>query len=128
MMKKLFEDHDEPLLNRHDRFYHINPLKPSYIRQVMEDHNLFDAVTMLKWWSLSGGINRLDKVLLIAEVKRQQKKYNESKLVEKSHRLLKKLKLSGYKIMYWGFYSTVYAFMSNSLTGVTRHQEMGASR
>ncbi|WP_241903978.1 DUF234 domain-containing protein, partial [Vibrio breoganii] len=48
-------------------------------------------------------INDLDKKVLIAEVKRQQKRYSETKLIEKSHGLLKKLNLKGYEIEYRGF-------------------------
>ncbi|WP_458132318.1 DUF234 domain-containing protein, partial [Vibrio coralliilyticus] len=48
-------------------------------------------------------INDLDKTMLIAEMKRQQKRYSEAKLIEKSHRLLKKLNLKGYDIEYRGF-------------------------
>ena len=45
----------------------------------------------------------LDKKILIAEVKRQQKRYSKDKLIEKSHNLLKKLNLKGYDIEYRGF-------------------------
>ncbi|RLV58307.1 ATP-binding protein [Parashewanella curva] len=56
MMTRIFKGKDEPLLNRDDRFFKIQPLKPTYIRSVIEDHGKFDAETMLNWWCLSGGI------------------------------------------------------------------------
>ncbi len=43
-------------------------------------------------------INDADKRLLIVEVKRQSKRYSQSKLLMKSAQLLSKLKLKGYKI------------------------------
>ena len=65
---------------------------------------------MGSYWDAKGhneidivAINDLDKQVLIVEVKRQQKKYNETKLIEKSHSLLKKLKLNGYNVTYRGF-------------------------
>lgn len=56
MMTKIFKGKDEPLFNRDDRFFNIQPLQPSYIAEVMKDHDQFDAENMLRWWCLSGGI------------------------------------------------------------------------
>jgi AAA+ ATPase superfamily predicted ATPase len=56
MMTKIFKEKDEPLMNRDDRFFHIKPLKPSYLKQIMTDLGVFTPNTMLKWWCLSGGI------------------------------------------------------------------------
>ena len=56
LMTKIFRENDEPLMNRDDRFFHIKPLKPSFIKEVMDDLGLFSAEQMLEWWCLSGGI------------------------------------------------------------------------
>ncbi|NOI30474.1 ATP-binding protein [Vibrio coralliilyticus] len=56
MMTKIFKGKGEPLFNRDDRFFHIQPLPPSYLVGVMKDHDQFDAENMLRWWCLSGGI------------------------------------------------------------------------
>ncbi|MFS1430456.1 ATP-binding protein [Vibrio splendidus] len=56
MMVKIFKEKDEPLMNRDDRFFHIKPLKPSFIKQVMDDLEVFNPEGMLEWWCLSGGI------------------------------------------------------------------------
>jgi hypothetical protein len=56
MMTKIFKGKDEPLFNRDDRFFNIQPLQPSYLAEVMKDHDQFDAENMLRWWCLSGGI------------------------------------------------------------------------
>ncbi|NNN82968.1 ATP-binding protein [Vibrio sp. A8-1] len=56
MMTKIFKGKDEPLFNRDDRFFKIQPLQPSYIAEVMKDHDQFNAENMLRWWCLSGGI------------------------------------------------------------------------
>ena len=55
LMTKIFKGADEPLMNRHDHFFHIRPLKPSYIRAVLTDHAHFSAESMLNWWCLTGG-------------------------------------------------------------------------
>ncbi|NOI77294.1 ATP-binding protein [Vibrio coralliilyticus] len=56
MMTTIFKGKDEPLFNRDDRFFNIQPLQPSYLAEVMKDHDQFDAENMLRWWCLSGGI------------------------------------------------------------------------
>ncbi|HCH03003.1 MAG TPA: ATPase, partial [Vibrio sp.] len=56
MMTKIFKGKDEPLFNRDDRFFKIQPLQPSYLAEIMIDHDQFDAENMLQWWCLSGGI------------------------------------------------------------------------
>lgn len=56
MMTKIFKGKDEPLFNRDDRFFNIQPLQPSYLAEVMKDHDQFNAENMLRWWCLSGGI------------------------------------------------------------------------
>ncbi|MCU7995591.1 DUF234 domain-containing protein [Shewanella glacialipiscicola] len=48
-------------------------------------------------------INDLDKKILIAEVKRKQKRYSEAKLIEKSVNLLQKLNVNNYSVEYRGF-------------------------
>lgn len=56
MMTKIFKGKDEPLFNRDDQFFHIKPLQPSYIAEVMHDNGQFSADNFLMWWCLSGGI------------------------------------------------------------------------
>ncbi|TKF23421.1 ATP-binding protein [Vibrio genomosp. F6] len=56
MMTKIFKGKDEPLFNRDDKFFKIQPLQPSYLAEIMKDHAQFDAENMLRWWCLSGGI------------------------------------------------------------------------
>jgi AAA+ ATPase superfamily predicted ATPase len=47
-------------------------------------------------------INELEKKVLIAEVKRNPRKYNPNTLIEKSQELIKKMKLHNYEIHYKG--------------------------
>ena len=56
LMVKLFKGAKEPLLNRDDHFFKINPLQPSYLYSMMKDQQRFSAESMLTWWCLSGGI------------------------------------------------------------------------
>ncbi|XDE83694.1 hypothetical protein RJD38_07470 [Vibrio scophthalmi] len=48
-------------------------------------------------------MNDLDKKILIAEVKRKQKRYSEAKLIEKSVNLLQKLNLKIIALSIEGF-------------------------
>jgi hypothetical protein len=48
-------------------------------------------------------VNELDKTVLIAECKRQQSKYDETRLIAKSQSLISKMKLQKYQITYRGF-------------------------
>tara|TARA_R110002111_G_scaffold80386_1_gene127167 strand:+ start:100 stop:1437 length:1338 start_codon:yes stop_codon:yes gene_type:complete len=56
LMTKIFKDKDEPLFNRQDHYYHVRPLTPSYIKNIMVDQNNFNPKNYLLWWCLSGGI------------------------------------------------------------------------
>lgn len=56
LMTKIFKGQKQPLLNRDDYFFKIQPLTPYYIRQVMQDNNRYSADNLLVWWCLSGGI------------------------------------------------------------------------
>jgi len=123
----------DPFLNFWFRFIHSNRSAVEmenyeYIRRHIERdfevysglelESLFKAILVESkqfgriggYWDAKGhneidivAINDLDKEILIAEVKRRQKRYSEAKLIEKSHSLLKKLNLNGYKIVYRGF-------------------------
>lgn len=66
MMTRIFKDQDEPLLNRDDRFFRIQSLKPSYIKEIMLDLGVFSASNMLEWWCLSGGIPKYLEWLSLA--------------------------------------------------------------
>lgn len=56
LMTKIFKDEKQPLLNRDDYFFRVNPLAPNYIKAIMEDNNKYSPNDMLVWWCLSGGI------------------------------------------------------------------------
>lgn len=56
LMTRIFKDQKQPLLNRDDYFFKIQPLSPSFIKQVMQDNNKYSPEAMLTWWCLSGGI------------------------------------------------------------------------
>lgn len=56
LMTKIFKGDKQPLLNRDDYFFKIQPLSPSFIKQVMVDQNSYSAEKLLVWWCLSGGI------------------------------------------------------------------------
>lgn len=56
LMTRLFKGDKQPLLNRDDHFFKIQPLSPGYIQHILQDHQLFTPERMLQWWCLSGGI------------------------------------------------------------------------
>lgn len=56
LMTQLFKGAKQPLLNRDDYFFKIQPLSPVYLQEILEDQQLFTPERMLQWWCLSGGI------------------------------------------------------------------------
>ncbi|MDP5131972.1 MAG: AAA family ATPase [Paraglaciecola sp.] len=56
LMTRLFKDEKQPLLNRDDYFFKINPLTPGYIKAIMQDNGKYNPNDLLLWWCLSGGI------------------------------------------------------------------------
>ena len=80
----------------------------SLFRAILVESKQFGRIG--SYWDAKGqneinivAINDLDKKILIGEVKRQQKKYNEAKLIEESQGLLKNLKLKNYEVTYQCF-------------------------
>lgn len=65
-MTRLFKGAKQPLLNRDDHFFKIQPLAPQYLQQVLKDHQLFTPERLLEWWCLSGGIPKYLEWLLHA--------------------------------------------------------------
>lgn len=66
LMTKIFKEAKQPLLNRDDHFFKIQPLGPEYLRQILQDNHLFSAERLLQWWCLSGGIPKYLEWLLNA--------------------------------------------------------------
>lgn len=66
LMTRLFKGAKQPLLNRDDHFFRIQPLAPQYLQQVLKDHHLFTPERLLQWWCLSGGIPKYLEWLLNA--------------------------------------------------------------
>ena len=56
LMTKIFKGSKQPLLNRDDYFFKIQPLSPAFIKEVLHDNHNYSAENMLLWWCLSGGI------------------------------------------------------------------------
>lgn len=66
LMTKLFKGAKQPLLNRDDYFFKVQPLAPQYILQILQDNQLFTPERLLQWWCLSGGIPKYLEWLLSA--------------------------------------------------------------
>ena len=56
LMTKIFKGDKQPLLNRDDHFFKIQPLAPTFIKKIMLDQDRYSPENMLLWWCLSGGI------------------------------------------------------------------------
>lgn len=56
LMTNIFKGSQQPLLNRDDYFFKVQPLSPSFIKEVLMDNQRYSADNMLLWWCLSGGI------------------------------------------------------------------------
>lgn len=56
LMTRLFKGSKQPLLNRDDHFFKLQPLSPIYIQEMLHDSQLYTPERMLIWWCLSGGI------------------------------------------------------------------------
>ncbi|AWB66275.1 ATPase [Saccharobesus litoralis] len=77
-------------------------------KAILAESNQFNQIG--SYWNNKGrdeidivAINKLDKIVLIAEVKRNQSKYDEAKLIGKAQGLLAKMNLSEHKVSYRGF-------------------------
>lgn len=90
LMTHIFKSNKQPLLNRDDFFFKIQPLSPVYIKAILDDHHLFTPERMLTWWCLSGGIPKyLEWLLNAKEDTFTQLISNSSPLIEEGlHRLV----------------------------------------
>ena len=56
LMTRIFQDNKEPLFGRADNRLNLQPLKPSYIAELLKDQNCFTVENWLTWYTLSGGV------------------------------------------------------------------------
>lgn len=56
MMTHLFQNSKQPLFGRADHRINLQPLKPSFIKMMMEDQARFTPDSLLEWYCFSGGI------------------------------------------------------------------------
>lgn len=80
----------------------------SLFKAILAESKRFNKIG--SYWNTKGtneidivAINDLNKNVLIAEVKRNQDRYNENKLIDKAQELIRKMNLHGYEISYRGF-------------------------
>jgi len=86
MMTKLFQDANEPLFGRADRRIHLKPLKPSYIKEIMQDNSLYNPADYLLWFCFSGGIPKYTEWLVDAGDKTWEVLISEHSLVAEEGR------------------------------------------
>ena len=56
LMTKIFQDSKEPLFGRADNRLNLQPLKPLYIAELLQDQQRFSHENWLTWYTLSGGV------------------------------------------------------------------------
>jgi AAA+ ATPase superfamily predicted ATPase len=56
LMTRIFQDSKEPLFGRADHRLNLQPLKPSYIAELLTDQQRYSPENLLTWYSLSGGV------------------------------------------------------------------------
>ena len=56
LMTRIFQDSKEPLFGRADHRLNLQPLKPSYIAELLNDQQRYSPESLLTWYSLSGGV------------------------------------------------------------------------
>lgn len=56
MMTHLFQNSKQPLFGRADHRINLQPLKPTFIKEIMQDHSCFSPEALLQWYCFSGGI------------------------------------------------------------------------
>ena len=55
-MTRIFQDSKEPLFGRADHRINLQPLKPSYIAELLHDQQRYSPENLLTWYSLSGDV------------------------------------------------------------------------
>ena len=56
LMTRIFQDSKEPLFGRAYHRLNLQPLKPSYIAELLHDQQRYSPKNLLTWYSLSGGV------------------------------------------------------------------------
>ena len=56
LMTRIFQDSKEPLFERADHRLNLQPLKPSYIAELLTDQQRYSPENLLTWYSFSGGV------------------------------------------------------------------------
>ena len=56
LMTKIFQNSKEPLFGRADNRLNLQPLKPLYIAELLQDQQRFSSENWLTWYTLSGGV------------------------------------------------------------------------
>ncbi len=56
LMKKIYEDMNEPLFGRCDFKIELKPFKPSVLKEILQDNNSYNADNMIDFYALTGGV------------------------------------------------------------------------
>jgi AAA+ ATPase superfamily predicted ATPase len=119
LMKKIYEDHKEPLFGRADFKIDLQPLKVSTLKEILQDYNYYTPENLLDFYVLTGGIAKyielfvlyesLDKNRMIDEIVKQ----NSLFLDEGKNRLIEEFGKE------YGTYFSVLRLIASSKTSKT---------
>ena len=65
LMKKIYEDIGEPLFGRADFKIDLKPLKPSVLKEILEDYQSFNTHNFFDLYLLSGGIAKYIEIFIL---------------------------------------------------------------
>jgi AAA+ ATPase superfamily predicted ATPase len=67
LMKKIFEDKNEPLFGRLDFKIDLKPLKVEVLKEILEDYNSYSNQNLLDFYIFTGGIAKYIELLVLYE-------------------------------------------------------------
>jgi len=65
LMKKIYENHKEPLFGRADFKIDLKPLKVRVLKEILQDHNYYTPQNLLDFYLLTGGIAKYIELFVL---------------------------------------------------------------
>ncbi len=84
LMKKIFEENNEPLFGRADFKIDLKPLKVDILKEILEDYNSYSNQNLLDFFILTGGVAKYIELFVLYE------SFNQNDMIDemiKSHSL-----------------------------------------
>ncbi|MFT4693845.1 MAG: AAA+ ATPase superfamily predicted ATPase [Francisella sp.] len=65
LMKKIYEDSNEPLFGRCDLKIELKPFKPSVLKKILVDNNSYDPHNILDFYAFTGGVAKYIELFIL---------------------------------------------------------------